>query len=158
MWHMIDMTVSQAQAWFAGLFEGEGTFAFNSGKPRALALTSTDRDVIDVIVKYFGGYVHEVKSRKPHHKQAWLWQARSSEAIGIAEQLEPFLLGRRAERCRQFIAEYRTLEQYQAGRVELREQRRLQAHKLYAQGLLQREIAATLGVTRSRVSQLLHTG
>lgn len=90
-------------AWFAGLYEGEGSVVVT--KPQKygarylrLSLGSTDKDVLDRLVERIGGgLTFSSRSRaNPKHKDFWLWQfARTEEVRKLGESLLPFLGERR---------------------------------------------------------------
>lgn len=66
------MDEKEAITWFAGLFEGEGSFLFHKGKPKAIVISMTDKDVLEKVQKFFGGSIYKLGKRKEHWKDAWL--------------------------------------------------------------------------------------
>jgi len=91
-------------AWMAGLFEGEGTITIvssssrNTTTPRVM-LTMTDRQLIELIQSWFGGYVTQNKQKSPNHKVAFTWSAGSSLYVArFIKSVMPYL---HSERVRQ---------------------------------------------------------
>lgn len=69
-------------AWAAGLFEGEGTIWFKSGKKPCLRIGMTDGDVIKKFGDIIGcGWVSGPHTRASHpkYKPVWVWQCGGAE-------------------------------------------------------------------------------
>lgn len=93
-------------AWLAGFLEGEGTFSRESdargrsGRRVRIAVTSTDRDVMDHLVRVVAGsrltgpYAPAATSFgvKPHYK--WMLASRPL-VIDLAKRLHPLMCERR---------------------------------------------------------------
>ena len=134
--------------WLAGLFEGEGTFCFAYGKPRALAIQMTDLDTLKRVQDLVGGNICKTKKQKDHHKESWRWYMSGLKAKNLAVKLEPLLMSRRAARCREFIEK-------SSNRTEDTLSKRNKAISLREQGLTTTQIGAILNIDRSYVSHLL---
>ena len=100
------MTTEQETAWFAGVFEGEGSVylrKFVRGKAKTLhvhgsfAIEMTDEDVIQRVLEITGvGSVRECCPRGLGKKTTWRWQVQGREGfIKVADMLRPFLGQRR---------------------------------------------------------------
>ena len=87
------------QAWFAGLFDGEGCV----GWPRRhvlhsvyLSVTNTNKRLIDKIVEVSGtGRVKPVARNNPRHSAAWVWACYGDNARSILRQILPWLIIKR---------------------------------------------------------------
>lgn len=107
-------------AWLAGLYEGEGHAGlYGTGQP-CLAITSTDRDVLDEVHRIVGvGYVGLVRKARLTRgdvrdtaKDVYRWRTqRAEDVLTVAEAIGPWLRQRRTEqllpvleRCRAIIA------------------------------------------------------
>jgi len=78
--------VSKAQAaWCAGIFEGEGSFSYHSGKfgRRVMArMTMSDKDVVNRFAELVGvGKVYGPFRWKIGTKDMWTWQVTSFENV-----------------------------------------------------------------------------
>ena len=96
-------------AWFAGLFEGEGSLSrCRPGRGAwRLSLRMTDEDVIRRIATLFGGAVYASSSRVPNHKDHWLWQEGHQDRINlIVSLIYPFMGTRRRATMDEFLAYY----------------------------------------------------
>jgi hypothetical protein len=98
--------------WFAGLFEGEGSFELRAGrKSLGLQIKMTDLDVLEKAQQMFGGWIAVVKSRAAHHKQAWVWKlTKRDEAYALVAAMYQFLGARRQARACEWIEKYRSLK------------------------------------------------
>jgi hypothetical protein len=145
--------------WLIGLFEGEGTFIISNGnKPKAIAITSTDYDVLSRVVKHFGGTIYKYRknNNKPSWKDVYLWRASIDLSIDLAKKMRPFLLGRRSKRCDEFIA-YREiiLDNKEKGKEET-ECKIRKVKELRAQGWTHKNIANEVGYDRTYVTRILN--
>lgn len=149
------MTDIESLAWFTGLFEGEGCFVFNKDKPKRMAISLTDYDVLERIQLNFGGTVSPLKKRKEHWKDAWIWSIGGEDALKLAKDIHPFLLSRRSKRCEEFINNFVTREESK----DIKKQKAIQNKKLAIElknaGMTHKQISETLGVDRTYVTHLL---
>lgn len=145
----------QRITWFAGLFEGEGSFVFANGKPKAMHLTSTDKDVLDRIVEYVGGSIYPLKKRQSHHKDAWIWASHGSHSVSLAKSIKPYLLARRKARCEEYIRLFSTMENFREIQASQKSALTLKVIKLRTDGLTHQAIADRLGVDRTYVTHIL---
>ena len=56
----------------------------------SLRLSNTDKNVLNYIQKYFGGYIYPMKKYQPHHKDTWVWQIAGKNATEISKLMYPF--------------------------------------------------------------------
>lgn len=91
--------------WLAGWLEGEGSFVVTSGLggngkryPRIrLNGTSTDRDVLDHVVRIAGGRINgPYDSQHKNGKQYWIWTLSThATALPLMRKLEPLMVAER---------------------------------------------------------------
>jgi hypothetical protein len=93
-------------AWSAGLFEGEGTFTWGSGRAE-MRVKMTDLDVLERLLdiwsvgKIYGPYQTpstDGSVRKPH----WVWICPPSFVPGVFAAMTPWLGARRLAQARRF--------------------------------------------------------
>lgn len=143
--------------WFAGLFEGEGSFGFNGIRPTRLQIVSTDKDVLERVKLYAGGNVNKASrsGQKEHWKQAYIWALHGESAVKLAEEVLPYLLKRRTMRGKQWLAAYKK----QMARAEKWAEEILANIKLMEkyrkEGMTHQKIADKLGFERSHVTKCL---
>lgn len=149
------MKREQLITWFAGLFEGEGSFTFKRGKPYRMSISMTDLDVLERVRDEFGGSILSLTKRKERWKDAWVWYIGGESSRSLAQEIYPYLLSRRQKRCQEYIDNLRTQKQYNNDRLVRHESLKIECKRLREEGLLQREIASILEIDRSTVSKLL---
>jgi hypothetical protein len=94
-------------AWFAGLFEGEGSLsrARPNGGCWRMTLRMTDEDVVRRVHGLFGGQVYDDRrDRKNYkHKRAWQWQLGSQAEIdALLDLIYPHMGVRRRAKMDEF--------------------------------------------------------
>lgn len=105
-------------AWVAGIIEGEGCIQWDaSSRACHITVSMTDYDVIERLFILTGiGHVNAKKQRANRLdgtpvKQQWRWRVSTREDFrALAEQIEPFLLSRRAAKLREVLAMIRQHE------------------------------------------------
>jgi hypothetical protein len=99
-------------AWLAGLLEGEGCFSMTVRTRYktpytqiVVALTMTDRDVLDRFVSIIGGHenVREFKDDRPNNSQAWCVHVTGYRAADLMRLVRPLMHARRAARIDQVL-------------------------------------------------------
>lgn len=93
-------------AWVAGIIEGEGSITW-SGQGRAvIAVSMTDLDTVERLKSWTGmGTVRQIPMRNNMTKPAWIWSvAAQGDFLALAEQIEPYLMSRRAARLGEVLA------------------------------------------------------
>ena len=96
-------------AWFAGLFEGQGSAAYHrTARHRVrLQVKTTDEDVVQLAHarvggKVFGPYQYTYRdgvARKPY----WIWASDGLDPSRVAAAMWPWLGERRRQRLRDFL-------------------------------------------------------
>lgn len=140
-------------AWFAGLFEGEGSFGIKDEKiANGMYLTSTDMDVLEKIKKFFGGTIFkEGRKRKEHWKQAYIWRLCKKDSLIIIKEIYPYLCSRRRARADTYL---RLEKELDARRVDFKK-RNLKILQLYKSGVTQGEISKLYGVHRTTITKAI---
>ena len=79
--------------YLAGFFDGEGTITIR-GKRCRVAITQTNKEILEEIRDFVGyGYVVEVKKRKPHWKDCWIYFiSRKADMLHFFKNVYPFLI------------------------------------------------------------------
>lgn len=92
-------------AWFAGLFEGEGSILFRGDNASRISISMTDLDILDRVQKIFGGtVVAATRSNMPSHwKNAWIWTLSSEKSYDLLTSIRPLLGERRGEKADQYL-------------------------------------------------------
>lgn len=84
-------------AYAAGLFDGEGTVTLgrthaNKRRYPVISLTSTTKELVDIMKELFGGSIRARKIPKnPKHNQAWIWELTNDSAIEVLCKILPHL-------------------------------------------------------------------
>lgn len=152
------MTTDLEIAWFAGLFEGEGSFVFTSKKPKGISICMTDEDIILKVQKIFGGnvYLANRNNQKVHWKQAYLWHLNKNEALPIIKQILPYLGERRSQRGQEFLDISLEMQRKIDEEFVFFEKRRQKIKELYETSLYtHKEIGSLVGMERSHVSRTI---
>jgi hypothetical protein len=101
---------SEEAAWFAGLFDGEGTIVEphlsnpnRKNKGLRIAITNTHLPLLWKVqeVAGCGQIIEQGKPTSSRHAQAYQWATYSDNARSLLEQMEPWLIVKR-ERAAQF--------------------------------------------------------
>lgn len=87
-------------AWFAGLFEGEGCIAWHDARSVQIELRSTDEDVVRRVLEIAGVGTVTGPYVQNGHKPAWNWKAGSAcDVAWVLDRLIPMLGLRRQARA-----------------------------------------------------------
>lgn len=83
-------------AYAAGLFDGEGTATIISGRPGysrcVVALTSTDKAMVDWLNERWPGSVTHYKARKATHNDHWTWRLGGDATLPFLFDIHPYLI------------------------------------------------------------------
>ena len=94
-------------AYFAGLFDGEGTLriSFNGRQYQLLAsLGMTHQVPVQGLCDRFGGWIELRSNGGTRWRPVYIWRASSSGAMRLIDAIEPFLVVKKphAEAAREF--------------------------------------------------------
>lgn len=83
-------------AYAAGLFDGEGTVTLTRHRPNesrspTASMTSTTRELVEVMRQEFGGAISHHTTKKAEHSEAWSWKVVSNRAIDFLKSIYPFM-------------------------------------------------------------------
>ena len=85
-------------AWFAGIFEGEGTITEQGANTVSLRVQMTDEDIILRAHALCGGTVYSYPPGPIGNKPLWRWTVSSKEDVErVLEKIMPYLGIRRGE-------------------------------------------------------------
>jgi hypothetical protein len=98
------MKRSEEIAWAAGLFEGEGCFAYTPNHVRA-DLAMTDHDTVRRFGAVVGvGRYYEKKKYASHHQQQLVWRVTDRAGVeAVLEMFRPWLSPRRLARGEEIL-------------------------------------------------------
>lgn len=103
-----DLSQVEQEAWFAGLFEGEGCVSLDRqkrGMRRMLHIVSTDIDVLERAHAIAGCGTVTRKGVRGNRKPCWRWQVgRWRDVERVARLLLRYSLSRRARKLRMLLA------------------------------------------------------
>lgn len=83
-------------AYFAGLFDGEGSISLATDKTSnriwiACSITLVNKDVLDELAAVYGGRVRAMKSHSPKHRIYWRWGLYCNKALSFMKDIRPWL-------------------------------------------------------------------
>jgi hypothetical protein len=82
--------------YFAGLFDGEGSFDVINGTTPRLKIMTSCRPTIDWLEGRFGGKVYKAKGTKLSKKPLWSWHLlRQADVRALLEKSSAFLITKR---------------------------------------------------------------
>jgi len=68
--------------YIAGFFDGEGTFGKYSKSGYKVGITQSNKKVLEEIQSFTGiGYIHHIKKRQSHWKNAWVYYIAKQEDV-----------------------------------------------------------------------------
>lgn len=107
------MPTEVERAWFAGLFEGEGSISFPRKSP-SLSVAMTDEDVVRRAQAIVGagnvtGPYLPPKLQGGYHKPVWRWSVGGSKAAAVLLWIYPYLGIRRRERIEEVVGAWMDL-------------------------------------------------
>ena len=102
-------------AYIAGLFDGEGTVTLSRNNSRdkyraaTVSMTSTSLEILEFLVKEFGGSICKQKVYKDIHKQSWSWRLTRRNAVCFLKSILPYMLEKEKIRranliCNEYIS------------------------------------------------------
>lgn len=94
-----------AVAWFAGLFEGEGCFAFHAKASVGLQIMTTDMDIAYKCVEVAGGKVcGPYAPRSNGIKERYVWYlSRKNDVTDLINKMLPYLGARRSVKAKEAL-------------------------------------------------------
>lgn len=98
--------------WLAGFFEGEGCLHIKYMKTKVqgvLTIVSTDKDILDKVIKIFPLFKITSKPRsQEHHKDQWtIWLRKGDYIYAFCCMVYPFLGERRRKKMFEFFGLYK---------------------------------------------------
>ena len=84
-------------AYAAGLIDGEGTITLSHNnrsdtfRTPVVSMTSTTRELVDLMRSEYGGSVRTHKTYREHHSNSFIWSVRHDRALAMLGRIAPFL-------------------------------------------------------------------
>ena len=90
------------KGYLAGIVDGEGYIfiVFSKSTQNYLCgvyIKNTDKELLDLFAKYFGGNVTFHKRSKPNHKDTYQWVCFGNKAAKLCKQILPYLIIKRKQ-------------------------------------------------------------
>jgi hypothetical protein len=86
--------------YIAGFFDGEGCLNMARCRkyifPRVL-IVNTDRQILEILQKQFGGRIFSVVHRRKNWKPSWQWELKQMPAVDFLTKIEPWLVIKREQ-------------------------------------------------------------
>jgi hypothetical protein len=97
-------------AYVAGILDGEGSISLIRIRKSRLpspqvAVTSTDRELLEWLKLRFGGSIIQKRRRLPIHSQAYEWKLADRLALNVIELARPYLVIQRKIRRADLLLE-----------------------------------------------------
>lgn len=96
--------MSETDAYFAGLIDGEGNVALNSRGPNrpgglrpVIKVKMTDKAIIEALAETYGGTVRPRPAANPNCKDQWFWKAENRACRETLNRIYPYLRVKRAD-------------------------------------------------------------
>ena len=92
------MVSTEEAAYFAGLFDGEGSVGIRCNTQGRqyysyilrIAITNTHQGIIEQLQNKFAGSIYFLKRYSPAHRQAWYWDLYSRSAFDFLKIIYPY--------------------------------------------------------------------
>lgn len=100
------------RSYIAGIIDGEGSITLTikqKGGTRHLAIfvSSTDKSLLEYLQKVIGaGKIIAKRVYKSHHKPAYAYAIYNRQALGVLEQVAPYLRTYKLKRAKVVLAQY----------------------------------------------------
>ena len=86
-------------AYLAGFIDGEGNIGIDKYNKYGtsvnyaikVAISNTNRKILEWIKAYYGGYIATFKKKLPHHKECYQLVVRHFKAYKMLKDIEPYL-------------------------------------------------------------------
>lgn len=92
------------KAYYAGLFDGEGTVTMTKKKKDlpfrvpVVSMSSTTLELLEHVQHNYGGSISPHKTYKDHHKISWSWKLDNRKALDFLRDIRPYM--KEPEKCR----------------------------------------------------------
>lgn len=142
-------------AWCAGFYEGEGTVIYGAthSGPLRVKISSTDRDVLDLMRKRsgIGGVSGPYPPKGFGRKPFFVWAANGAAAVALLREMLPLLGERRSARALEKIALW---EDRPKRKVKITTDARRGILAARREGMTYKELAEIHGVSIPRIHQI----
>jgi hypothetical protein len=99
-------------AYIAGLVDGEGTITLtrrhrNENRQICLAISSTERNMLEFVRTATGiGKITSKKTTQDHHNTGYTYYISNRQALGLIEQIYPYLMSYKKQRAALVLKNY----------------------------------------------------
>ena len=99
-------------AYIAGLIDGEGTITLtrkhrNENRQLAISISSTEKDLLEFVLRTAGvGKITNKRIAQAHHTPSFVYAIYNRQALGLLEQLFPYLRGYKTRRAALILRDY----------------------------------------------------
>ncbi len=99
-------------AYIAGLVDGEGSVTLtrkhrNENRHLGLTISSTELQLLQFVIDAAGvGKISNKRASKPNHSHSFAYSVYNRQALQLIEQIYPYLLSYKVERCKLILNEY----------------------------------------------------
>lgn len=99
-------------AYIAGLVDGEGTITLtrkhrNENRQICVAISSTERNMLEFVKSVTGvGKITSKKTTQDHHKTSYAYYVSNRQALGLIEQIFPYLRSYKKKRAALVLKDY----------------------------------------------------
>jgi len=134
-------------SYIAGFFDGEGTIDPCENNRYKVGITQANKKVLKEIQLFTKiGYIHYIKKRKSHWKDAWFYYISKQEDVyKFLNKISPFLVVKRKEVLKIIPELKEKVAQMEEQKLKSIKRKRL-AKKLRKKGLSYREIGKQVGI------------
>lgn len=101
----------QSAAYIAGLVDGEGSITLTrkhkgDNRQAALSIASTERQLLEFVLKEIGVGKITNKSTKPNCKPAFTYAVYNRQALVLIEQIAPYMMSYKKARAELLLEDY----------------------------------------------------
>lgn len=99
-------------AYIAGLIDGEGTITLtrkhrNENRQICVAISSTEREMLEFVMEVTGiGKITNKKTALKHHTPSFTFYTSNRQALGLIEQILPYLKSYKKKRAALLLKDY----------------------------------------------------
>jgi hypothetical protein len=108
--------VEVLDAYVAGLIDGEGTITLSRNnrcdefRTPVVSMTSTTRELVDLVQSAYGGSVRTHKTYRLHHSDSFIWSVRHDRALEMLRRVAPYLrVQEKARRANLILDRYKAV-------------------------------------------------
>jgi len=99
-------------AYLAGFIDGEGTVTLtkkhkNENRQLAVTISNTERQILEFSLEVIGaGKITNKRTSQPHHSPSFTYAIYNRQALGLLEQIKPYLRSYKLKRAKLILDNY----------------------------------------------------